>query len=380
MRPFRVGLAVVAIVFVTTWERPATTLSAQSDGVVSADFVALSRDGRMAATVRMALRGSQTVHVVMVHEMTNGTAVQQMTALGNVIVGLQISADGKHVLVIDATFPDTDGLETAQIFNTATGQEEAKWEHHNRTGHWCQFTSDGRSAVVAGMDSTLILWDLDRRKQTRAFRGFNASINAVSLSDDDMYVIAGGDDETARVWKTQSGELVQTFAVKKGRVLSVSVSRDGRFALTGSENLTLSVWRLPSGERLPDLETPSAVWSAALSPDNAFLAVGAARSLSLISMKDGVKKWTKTTESRVTDVAFSEDSKFLTSRDRWPRLYDTEAGQSRSPAQGARFWAVQFARFNPLMLYSWERGEFLLDLTTNKRVMALSTLKGSAAK
>ena len=123
-----------------------------------------------------------------------------------------------------------------------------------------------------------------------------------------------------------------------------------------------------------------AVWSAVLSPDNTFLAVGAERSLWLLSMKDGVRKWAKMTDSAVTDIAFSEDSKFLTSRDRWPHVSDTEPGQSRLPGQGARFWAVQFGRFKPLMLYSWERGEFLLDLTTNKRVLSLSTTKASAPK
>lgn len=375
----RLALAAIAIVAGTTAERPSARLLAQSDGV-SADLVALSRDGRTAATSRMVARGSQIAQVVMVHELTNGTALQQMTALGNVGVGLQISADGKHVLAISATFPDPDRLETAQVFNSATGQEETKWQRHNANGHWCQFTNDGRSVVVGGRDSTLILWDLESKKQSRAFRGFNASIDAVSLSDDDRYVIAGGEDETARVWKKETGELVQTLPVKRGRVLSVSISRDARFALTGSENPTLSVWRLPSGERLTDLEMPGAIWSAVLSPDNTLLAVGAARNLLLLSMKDGVKKWTKTTEARVTDIAFSEDSKFLASRDRWPHLYETEAGQSRSPGQGARFWAIQFARFKPLMLYSWERGEFLLDLTTNKRILTLSSTKEPAAK
>ena len=374
MWSIRFLLAAVAFLSLMSWERPGPIVRAQANELISADLVALSRDGRVAAASHSGPRGSQMVHVITIYEMTNGNALRQIIVPGD-IVGLQMSADGKHVLAVNAMPLDPNRLETAQIFNAATGEEEAKWESYNAHGHWCQFTNDGRSVVVAGMDSSLILWDVMGKEQTRVFRGFHASINAVSLSDDDTYLIAGGDDERTRVWKTQTGELVQTLAVKKGQVLSVSVSRGNGYAVTGSVKRSLTVWRLPSGERLLDFEMPGAVWSAVLSPDNAFLAVGAERELSLLSVKDGAKKWTKPTESTVKDLTFSSDSRFLVSRDRGAHVYEAETGQPHAPAEGESFSDVQFDHFKPLMLYASERGKFLMDLTTNKRLIALSPVK-----
>src|SRR5690242_6655217 len=100
---FRLALSAILVVSLPIGERPVGTLFAQSDAVVSANLVALSRDGQRAATSRIATRGSKIVHLVFVHDLTNGTAIQQMTSLGNMTLGLQISADGKHVLVISAT-------------------------------------------------------------------------------------------------------------------------------------------------------------------------------------------------------------------------------------------------------------------------------------
>jgi WD40 repeat protein len=380
MWSIRFPVVAVAVLVVASWEPPVPTLSAQSNELMSAGFVALSRDGRLAATSHMALRGSKIVPVITVHELTNGSALQQITVSGDTIVALHLSGDGKHVLAVSGPLLKLDSFETAQIFNAATGEEEARWESHNTNGHWCQFTNDGRSVVVAGMDSSLILWDVEGKKQIRAFRGSHASINALSVSDDDTYLIAAGDDERARVWRIQTGELVQTLTVKKGRVLSVSIARGNGYAVTGSVKRSLAVWQLPSGKQLLDFEIQSAVWSAVWSPDNAFLAIGAERELSLLSLKDGAKKWTKPTESAVKELAFSSDSRFIGSRDGGCHVYEADTGQRVTPSQGTSFSAVQFDPFKPLMLYASERGEFLIDLTTNKRMLALSTLKSPGPK
>jgi len=180
--------------------------------------------------------------------------------------------------------------------------------------------------------------------------------------------------EVGSKWKNaEVGKLLSQILAEKGIIVVSWIWQAGGVASRGKPLVQpedAKGMKVRGGSREMDMLFKDAGSSVVSLPSNEIYA----------AMQTGAMDAALTSSTSLISFRLEEDSKFLTSRDRWPRLYDTEAGQSRSPAQGARFWAVQFARFNPLMLYSWERGEFLLDLTTNKRVMALSTLKGSAAK
>src|SRR5262249_49497799 len=94
-------------------------------------------------------------------------------------------------------------------------------------------------------------------------------------------------------------------------------------------------------------------------------------SIQLISVQDGAQIWSKHTSDRVDDVAFSADGNYLTIRAGFAYLHKIPSGDRLSPPK-AHFWATQFSADGKQLLYSFEGGEVLRDLASNKRLLTLN--------
>jgi WD40 repeat protein/DNA-binding SARP family transcriptional activator len=190
------------------------------------------------------------------------------------IAGLAISDDGRTAISAsaDATLILWD-LDTGEVIRRFTGHEGPV---HNVALH-----PAGDRALSASADGALILWDLDSGQALRRFDGHTGEVRSVAISPDGKRALSGSADHTLILWDLESGQVLRRFTGHSGEVLDVAISPDGKRAMSGSADHSLILWELSSGkvihhfvgqsDTLEGTYDPQGhfgpVWGVAFSPD-----------------------------------------------------------------------------------------------------------------
>ncbi|MEV4026505.1 CHAT domain-containing protein [Actinosynnema sp. NPDC050801] len=117
---------------------------------------------------------------------------------------------------------------------------------------------NGRALAVTGShDSTVRLWDLDRREQVGApLTGHEAVVRAIAFGvvDGRLVAVSGSEDTTVRVWDVARHEQVGVLLGHDDHVEAVTAGElDGTpIAISGSRDDTMQVWDLRAHRELGD--------------------------------------------------------------------------------------------------------------------------------
>ena len=174
------------------------------------------------------------------------------------------------------------------------------------------FSTDGRGAVSAALDGSIIVWDVARGTSVRRFPGGGHSTHDAALSPDGRWLLTGGEDKMLRLWDVATGEVLRTFTGHLDKVLAVDFSPDGRRAISGSVDGTVRMWDVDSGKELRRLDAPSHVHGVAFSPDGRrALSSGEPDAIVLWDLESGhaIRTITEGSGSAVTTVSFSPDGR-----------------------------------------------------------------------
>ncbi|MCG8545060.1 MAG: hypothetical protein MJE12_12725, partial [Alphaproteobacteria bacterium] len=79
-------------------------------------------------------------------------------------------------------------------------------------------TPDGRRAVTAGFDYSVIVWDLTKRSVLNRLIGHDAGVNSVAVLPGGQHAVSGSDDGTVILWKFDPPTLLHRFEGHKGKV------------------------------------------------------------------------------------------------------------------------------------------------------------------
>jgi tetratricopeptide (TPR) repeat protein len=115
---------------------------------------------------------------------------------------------------------------------------------------------NGRSLAVTGSyDSTVRLWDLDRREQIGApLTGNESVVRAVAfgIADGRLVALSGGEDATVRIWDVERHEPAGVLRGHEDAVWSVALGTlNGRpIALSGSRDNTMRIWDVRDHQEL----------------------------------------------------------------------------------------------------------------------------------
>lgn len=165
---------------------------------------------------------------------------------------IAIAPDGQTVVSVDDSANSAGAgvlvwnLKTQEIIHELSG--------HTHFVIGVDITSDGRYAVTASRDSTVRLWDIILGEEVAQFTVSPqiSQMQSVAITPDDRYaVIATGNSQNSNsllnvliLWDLQTQEEVALFRGHDAPIWDVAVSDDGTFAVSASEDQTLIRWSL----------------------------------------------------------------------------------------------------------------------------------------
>jgi WD40 repeat protein len=109
-------------------------------------------------------------------------------------------------------------------------------------------TPDGTTAVSAGEDRTLKVWDLQTGQLRRTMEGHLDLVTAVVITPDGSTAVSASWDKTLKVWDLQTDELRRTLEGHSYWVTGVAITADGSAVVSASGDKTLRVWDLGPGK------------------------------------------------------------------------------------------------------------------------------------
>ncbi len=153
---------------------------------------------------------------------------------------LSASADGSLILW------ELSSLEADQVLRRFVG--------HDDVVHDVVLLPGERQALSASADGGLILWDLNADSEDegilKRLRGHDGAVRAVAALDDGRRALSASGDGSLILWDLETGAILRRFSGHRAAVLSLTVTPDGRRALSGAADGGLILWDLATGEAL----------------------------------------------------------------------------------------------------------------------------------
>ncbi len=144
---------------------------------------------------------------------------------------------------------------------------------------FASYNSEGNYIVTTGSDSSIIIWNTERKTIYRTLSGLDARADAAVFSVDNAFLLSGGKDNKVSMWdlSTMPPKIIKTFEGHTGPVKSLDVSPNGKYLATGSADGSVRIWNLHSTNLEYELKGHSKEVNAVVySPNGRTLASGGA--------------------------------------------------------------------------------------------------------
>jgi WD40 repeat protein/predicted Ser/Thr protein kinase len=179
---------------------------------------------------------------------------------------VSISADGKHLAVIDPKF---QGITIWDL----PAQKVLTHLHEERPLTFLQFSRDGKTLATGSFSGLVNLWDVSTSGgpflQIQAHRD---PVVAAGFSPQGNILATASEDQTVKLWDLATGAELDTLRGHESGVWAVAFFADGKRLASGGLDQTIKIWDLDrqrTKEVLTGILRPLA-WS----PDSTMLAAG----------------------------------------------------------------------------------------------------------
>lgn len=245
---------------VTTWRAHATPVEA----------IALDPDGQLLAT---ADRGG----TLTLWNVAGRRKVRGWSTGGQRVRALAFSPDGTRVAT-----GDCEGQ--LQVWRVADGSLEHGWAAHRGPVLTIAFSPDGSRLASGGTDWRARLWELGRPEPV-AERRHVEWVNALAFSSDGSQLATTGADLTIHVGPAEVEPRVKIIGSHAHWVNALAFLDQGRVVVSGGNDAAIRFWDSRNGQELATLSSPGGpIHSLAVTHDERYLALGAARAVQLIDL------------------------------------------------------------------------------------------------
>jgi WD40 repeat protein len=292
---------------------PRLLLQGHTDSVTG---VAFSPDGRMLAS-------SSLDDTIIVWDMESaGTAAEAGAPPAIAPVGPPLEGHVDAVTSI-AFSPDGSLLASAGmdgsvlLWDMETGQpRDPPLQGHAFAVHSVAFSPDGKLLASAGKDTTIILWDVKTSQPLGSpLEGHADEVHALAFSPDGRMLASRSIDDGIMLWDVETRQGTSLYVpaggpLQKERLgsaghlpMSLAFSRDSRMLATGSSDGTLVLWDVATSQPLGTFQAISAAEedspvfvNAAFHPEGVLLA---STSFRMSQRSDAASATDTTTQGRV---------------------------------------------------------------------------------
>ena len=241
----------------------------------------------------------------------------------------QFTPAGPLALVVTRENRSIVQPETRQVLARLTGATNEIWN--------AEFSPDGRSLGIAGVDGTVRVWSVETGNPVGELIHLGNRVRGLQFSPDGLRLATAAEDGYARIWSVRKGTPVTGPMRHGAKVGSVVFSPDGTRIVTASDDKTARIWDSRTGRPLSEpLRHGQTVNLARFSPDGlAVVTVSDDRTAQLWNARVGeVLVPVLPHEDEVHSVAFSPDGlKVVTaSVDGTARIWDARTARPLGPA------------------------------------------------
>ena len=118
-------------------------------------------------------------------------------------------------------------------------------------------SSDEKYMATGHMDSSIVIFDLDERKELHNFYVRNAATWDVKFTPDCKYLATAQQDKTIYLWEVRTAKSVAKLKKHTEAVTCLAFSPDGTTLASAGEDRKIFLWRSGSFEEQPLEETPA---------------------------------------------------------------------------------------------------------------------------
>lgn len=105
------------------------------------------------------------------------------------------------------------------------GIEMGRLEGHTAFVNSIDLSANGQYLASGSDDKTIIVWELQRRKEKVKLTGHTSKINSVVISSDNKYVVSGDHSGEVIIWSIETGEIIKRIPGLGKSVRNISMSR-----------------------------------------------------------------------------------------------------------------------------------------------------------
>lgn len=160
-----------------------------------------------------------------------------------------------------------DGYASIELWSVDGNQQIAQIQSPQKDVSNIAFSPDGKSLATAGLDGSIILWNLDDDSQSQLIsiepqktieKKFEASIKSdipivgLAFSPDGKFIATGGDDGAIRFLSSSGAEISQIKAHQE-RIWGIDISPDGTLMVTTGTD-AVKLWDISSGKQIAELK------------------------------------------------------------------------------------------------------------------------------
>ncbi len=109
------------------------------------------------------------------------------------------------------------------------------------------FSPDETTAISAGEDKTICLWNSETGELRAKLTGHEATIHALAISPDGQTLASASDDGVVRLWDAAAGRSIKTIPGHQGRAYALAFSPDGRTLASAGDDCVIRLWPWNSG-------------------------------------------------------------------------------------------------------------------------------------